>query len=201
MDLPSLPILTIPVPAVFANAGLVGLEPFYKIQTLPPKKPQMVDNEVNTVGVYYTCYLAMHYMRQNPVKGGQIIITSSAAGIYPSYSIPLYTASKHAVVGFMRCLAPVLLREGIRVNATLPGAVKTPFMSEEGWAAFPESMFTTLDNIVGGVNKLLDDPDASGVALEISQGNYYPRPQHEWSDEAQKLICTAAGKFDPDTML
>lgn len=64
---------------VFANAGLVGLEPFYKIQSnLPPKKPQMIDNEVNTVGVYYTCYLAMHYMRQNPEKsGGQIIITSS----------------------------------------------------------------------------------------------------------------------------
>lgn len=101
----------------------------------------------------------------------------------------------------MRCLAPVLLREGIRVNATLPGAVKTPFMSDEGWSAFPESMLTTVDNIVGGVNKLLDDPGASGVALEISQGNYYPRAQHDWSDNTQKQICTAAGKFDPDTML
>lgn len=124
-----------------------------------------------------------------------------AAGIYPSYAIPLYTASKYAVVGYMRCLAPVLLREGIRVNATLPGAVRTPFMSEEGWSAFPDSMFTTLDNIVGGVEKLMDDPEASGVALEISQGNYYPRKQHDWSDEAQKQICTAAGRFDPDTML
>lgn len=65
--------------AVFANAGVVGLEPYYKLATsLPPKKPQTLDNDVNTVGVYNTCYLAMHYMRQNTaIKGGQIIITSS----------------------------------------------------------------------------------------------------------------------------
>lgn len=101
----------------------------------------------------------------------------------------------------MRCLAPVLLEEGIRVNCTCPGAVKTPFMSAEGWSAFPDSIFTTLDNIVGGVAQLMDDPNASGIALEISKSNYYPRPQHEWSDETQKVTCTAAGKFDPKTML
>ncbi|EPE03356.1 15-hydroxyprostaglandin dehydrogenase [Ophiostoma piceae UAMH 11346] len=101
----------------------------------------------------------------------------------------------------MRCLAPVLLLDGIRVNVTLPGAVRTPFMDKESWSAFPAEMFTTVENIVAAVAQLMDDPKASGIALEVSQGNFYPREQHAWIDEGQKQICTAAGKFDPKTTL
>lgn len=67
---------------------MVGLEPFYKKQLqLPPKKPQTIDNDVNTVGVYNTCYLAMHYMRQNVERGGQIIITSSGLCTFSNYIV------------------------------------------------------------------------------------------------------------------
>lgn len=63
---------------VYANAGIVDTYPFYsKHDTLPPPKLPLLVQEVCLTGVVYSSYLAMHYMRQNPVKGGSIIMTSS----------------------------------------------------------------------------------------------------------------------------
>ena len=63
---------------VYANAGIVDTYPFYTEQTkLPPPKPTLLCQQVCLDGVEYSAYLSMHYMRQNPVKGGTIIMTSS----------------------------------------------------------------------------------------------------------------------------
>ena len=41
---------------------------------------------------------------------------------------PVYSAAKHAVVGFVRALAKRHGRENIRVNAICPGAIDTPML-------------------------------------------------------------------------
>ena len=53
---------------------------------------------------------------------GSIIFTVSNAGFYPCGGGPLYTASKHAVVGLIRQLAYELAPK-IRVNGVAPGAI------------------------------------------------------------------------------
>ncbi|MBV8847301.1 MAG: 3-(cis-5,6-dihydroxycyclohexa-1,3-dien-1-yl)propanoate dehydrogenase [Bryobacterales bacterium] len=53
---------------------------------------------------------------------GNIIFTVSNAGFYPCGGGPLYTASKHAVVGLIRQLAYELAPR-IRVNGVAPGAI------------------------------------------------------------------------------
>ena len=55
---------------------------------------------------------------------GSIIFTVSKAGFYPCGGGPLYTASKHAVVGLIRQLAYELAPK-IRVNGVAPGAIPT----------------------------------------------------------------------------
>jgi NAD(P)-dependent dehydrogenase (short-subunit alcohol dehydrogenase family) len=55
---------------------------------------------------------------------GSIIYTVSNAGFYPCGGGPLYTASKHAVVGLIRQLAYELAPK-IRVNGVAPGAIPT----------------------------------------------------------------------------
>jgi cis-2,3-dihydrobiphenyl-2,3-diol dehydrogenase len=55
---------------------------------------------------------------------GSIIFTVSNAGLYPCGGGPLYTASKHAVVGLIRQLAYELAPK-IRVNGVAPGAIPT----------------------------------------------------------------------------
>lgn len=58
--------------------------------------------------------------------GGSIVNTSSGLGVVGSSHTAAYTASKHAVCGLTRCAAIEGGPLGIRVNAVLPGVVRTP---------------------------------------------------------------------------
>ncbi|HXW84410.1 MAG TPA: 3-(cis-5,6-dihydroxycyclohexa-1,3-dien-1-yl)propanoate dehydrogenase [Candidatus Binataceae bacterium] len=60
--------------------------------------------------------------RELAKTSGSIIFTVSNAGFYPCGGGPLYTASKHAVVGLIRQLAYELAPK-IRVNGVAPGAI------------------------------------------------------------------------------
>ena len=53
--------------------------------------------------------------------GGTLLATSSAAGVIAFPPDPIYTATKHAVVGFVRSQAPLLEPTGIKFHAVLPG--------------------------------------------------------------------------------
>jgi NAD(P)-dependent dehydrogenase (short-subunit alcohol dehydrogenase family) len=57
---------------------------------------------------------------------GDIVLTASAAGLIPFSPDPIYTASKHAVIGLVRSLGPVLEGTGVRIHAVCPGGTDTP---------------------------------------------------------------------------
>ena len=60
--------------------------------------------------------------------GGAIVATSSLAGIVAFAGDPMYTLTKHAVVGFVRAIAPRLAEHHITINAICPGLVDTPLI-------------------------------------------------------------------------
>jgi NAD(P)-dependent dehydrogenase (short-subunit alcohol dehydrogenase family) len=62
--------------------------------------------------------------------GGAIVATASLAGLMPAPEDPIYTLTKHAVVGFVRSVAPQLEARGIRINAVAPGFVDTPMIGD-----------------------------------------------------------------------
>ena len=59
---------------------------------------------------------------------GRIIIISSIAGLSGFSYGGAYCASKHAVLGMMKCAAEEVLKTGVTVNAICPGYVATPII-------------------------------------------------------------------------
>ncbi len=59
-------------------------------------------------------------------KGSTIIVTASLAGLTAIPDDPIYGLTKHAVVGFVRSIAPQLAERGIRIQAVCPGWADTP---------------------------------------------------------------------------
>jgi NAD(P)-dependent dehydrogenase (short-subunit alcohol dehydrogenase family) len=64
-------------------------------------------------------------------SGGSIVATASLAGLTGMPGDPAYTATKHAVVGWVRSAAPALAERGIRLNALCPGFTDTPIVDAE----------------------------------------------------------------------
>ncbi|MGH3053735.1 MAG: SDR family NAD(P)-dependent oxidoreductase [Gaiellaceae bacterium] len=77
--------------------------------------------------VYGTRELASRLMP----RGGSIVATASLAGLTGMPGDPAYTATKHAVVGWVRAAAPALAERGIRLNALCPGFADTPLVAAE----------------------------------------------------------------------
>jgi NAD(P)-dependent dehydrogenase (short-subunit alcohol dehydrogenase family) len=63
-------------------------------------------------------------------EGSAIVATASLAGLTPTASDPLYALTKHAVVGFVRSVAPQRAVRGIRINAVAPGFADTPLLGD-----------------------------------------------------------------------
>jgi NAD(P)-dependent dehydrogenase (short-subunit alcohol dehydrogenase family) len=63
------------------------------------------------------------------MRAGAIVATASLAGLTAMPSDPVYALTKHAVVGFVRSMAPHL--DPVRLNAVCPGIVDTPMIDEQ----------------------------------------------------------------------
>ncbi|MDC9811158.1 MULTISPECIES: SDR family oxidoreductase [Rhizobium] len=63
-------------------------------------------------------------------KTGDIILTSSVAGMIPVVWEPIYTASKHAIQAFVHTLRRQVAKHGLRVGAVAPGPVVTALISD-----------------------------------------------------------------------
>jgi NAD(P)-dependent dehydrogenase (short-subunit alcohol dehydrogenase family) len=63
------------------------------------------------------------------MEAGAIVATASLAGLTGMPSDPVYSLTKHAIVGFVRSMAPHL--EPVRLNAVCPGLADTPMVDAE----------------------------------------------------------------------
>ena len=63
--------------------------------------------------------------------GGTIVVTASLAGLTGVPDDPIYGLTKHAVVGFVRSVAPQLAGRGIRIQAVCPAWADTGLMTND----------------------------------------------------------------------
>lgn len=67
-------------------------------------------------------------------RQGAIAVTASLAGLVPFPTDPVYALTKHALVGFVRSIAPQLADAGVRINLVCPGITDTPLVTDS-WRA------------------------------------------------------------------
>ncbi|WP_295684838.1 3-(cis-5,6-dihydroxycyclohexa-1,3-dien-1-yl)propanoate dehydrogenase [uncultured Nevskia sp.] len=86
---------------------------------------------------------------------GSIIFTLSNAGFYPGGGGPIYTASKHALVGVVKQLAHELAPK-VRVNGVAPGGMKTNLsgLQSTGTAAQSLAGIDGLDQMLRDITPL-----------------------------------------------
>ena len=73
-------------------------------------------------------------------KTGDIIMTSSIAGLVPVVWEPIYTASKFAVQAFVHTVRRQVAKHGIRVGAVCPGPVVTALLDDWPKAKMDEAL-------------------------------------------------------------
>lgn len=95
---------------------------------------------VNVDGVVYGVRRLAREMEQ----GDAIVVTASLAGLTAVESDPIYALTKHAVIGFVRSVAPQLAQRGIRINAVCPGFVDTPMVTGDLRASLEDAGFPLL---------------------------------------------------------
>lgn len=109
---------------VFANAAVGTIRVGGTVETIEPDRWDLT-LDVNLRGVYALCRAALPYLRQ--AGGGAIVATSSSSALIGTEQRPThaYAASKGALLSLVRALAVSYGPDNIRVNALVPGLVRT----------------------------------------------------------------------------
>lgn len=192
-------------------------KPMEELENGAPPQPDILTVDVSLVSSIWSAYLAMHFFRKNFSKGGNLVFTSSSAGIYPSSEMVLYSASKHGVsllklsaarvwefpiqsdreqvVGLTRGLGKRFRekQEPIMVNAICPGLVPTPLISNELRTAVPPEVLTPISTVVSALKRIVSGDFENGEIIECSGTEIQVRPPLEYLNEAAEYI--GMGKF------
>src|SRR3546814_1720788 len=83
--------------------------------------------DINVLGVLH-CMKHQIAAMLKAGSGGSIVNTASVGGTVAIPAHGEYIAAKHAVIGLTRIAAVDYGQQGIRVNAVLPGAIRTPML-------------------------------------------------------------------------
>lgn len=135
----------------FNNAGVGIRGGFRKMDPAAMKK--IID--VNLNGVLNGTQAALAHMES--MGGGAIINVASVAGFLPAPYLSLYSATKHAVVGFTRAVREELRLECSHTRMVLvaPGFVDTPMIGQDAGLKFPDWLRWAVAKPEGVVEEVL----------------------------------------------
>jgi NAD(P)-dependent dehydrogenase (short-subunit alcohol dehydrogenase family) len=149
---------------VMLNAGIGVLEGPIELIAQETYRRMLA---VNVDGVFFGLQAAIPALRR--AGGGSIVATASLAGLTSTPATPIYSLTKHAVVGLVRSAAVPLAAQGINLAAIAPGFADTAIIAGEldkfHAANFP---LLTAEEVAAVVLEAFDGP--SGAIWPIQPG-------------------------------
>lgn len=142
--------------------------------------------QVNLTSVIKGTYLALDHMSKEYGKeGGTVINVSSMAAFLHSPHQPVYTATKHGIIGFTRAMADASSQGnyGVRINVLCPAFVDTPLLHsvehEDNmgkFVKFKDDFKRSMDKfgvlqpslIAEGMMRLVADSSLNGAVMKIT---------------------------------
>jgi len=152
--------------------------------------------DVNTSSVIRGTKVALPHLHKR--GGGVLIFTASIVGLgtnYFSSLFPIYTASKHAVVGWTRSLAIMKDAVGVRVCAICPSWVETDIIKMSSGFVDAENK-VPMSTVVNAFLLAIDDPSINGdCILALPHGVEVERAdQRRYGSEASEEVKNAYWK-------
>ncbi|KAF2703720.1 NAD(P)-binding protein [Pleomassaria siparia CBS 279.74] len=138
------------------------------------------------VNVSHPIKLTRMAIRKSVARGkrASVCIIASIAGIAGNIAAPLYCATKHAIVGFVKSLKDTEPLTGLKVTTICPGLVNTPMFTPSKVAqfSFSENKALSPDSVASYMLDMLQKKEwECGSVLEISMAG--PRRIPEWNIE------------------
>lgn len=109
---------------VVNNAGMVQVKPLHEYT----EAEWDFLMAVNVKSMFFATKHALPYLKQH--DRGYIVNVGSISSFVGQATTPVYTTSKHAVLGLTRSIALDYAAEGIRCNCVCPGITLTPMLKE-----------------------------------------------------------------------
>lgn len=120
---------------------------------------------INVDSVVYGLKLGIHYMKSH--GRGRIVVVGSAASYVPVSSQPLYTATKHAVLGLVRSTAQIheVAQSGISISWVAPWLTLTSMVQGLEAASHPDTLKSSPEDVAWAI--------ASAAVAESGNGKGY----------------------------
>lgn len=127
------------------NAGVCRLEKFENMDD----KLRDFHFDINIKGTWNVTKASLPYMKN---RNASIVNLSSVTGPMVADSGEVaYATTKAAVLGFTKSLAAELVEDKIRVNAILPGYIRTPMVDAMAKLSNPANPESVVDGIAMGI--------------------------------------------------
>lgn len=128
------------------NAGVCKLENFIDMDD----ELRDFHFDINIIGTWNVTKAVLPYMIKN--NYGSIINLSSVTGpMVADAGEVAYATTKAAILGFTKSLAREVVDNNIRVNAIMPGYIRTPMVDNMAKLSNPDNPEEVVDGIAGAI--------------------------------------------------